>query len=285
MKTLMALMICLTSSVGVASDYLTDKHSPSAEWGYSGQGKLSPNKWFSYKDDQGNHPYALCEEGVRKNERQSPIDLKKRFGIKTTSKLDIQYRATTFAVYHNRHTVEFEDRAKESSNKVTFEGVSYTLKQFHYHRPSEHLIDGEERDFEIHFVHAAADGKLLVIGVLGEVQEESEGDSFSRELTKMLAKYRGTGEPEVSVDVENVDLNALLPVAKKRIFFTYKGSLTTPPCSETVTWIVMVKPVTISQAKLTEVTEKKFGIGFLNARPAAEYNPESQQLRLSGKFK
>ncbi len=123
-------------------------------------------------------------------------------------------------------------------NFITYGGTKYELQQFHFHSPSEHTIDGKRAPMEVHFVHKSADGKLAVVGILLK-----QGTAPSP-LAPVLTALPPPGEKKT---VE-VDLPALLP--NDRRHFAYAGSLTTPPCSEDVQWIVMVSEDTVSKAEI-----------------------------------
>ena len=112
-------------------------------------------------------------------------------------------------------------------NYVSFGGARYELKQFHFHSPSEHTFDGELRPAEVHFVHQNEDGGLMVLGLF---LEEGEQNEVLDELP-MFRKKRGLQPAE-----EPLDYNDL--VLDRNDYFLYNGSLTTPPCSEGVRWVV-----------------------------------------------
>jgi carbonic anhydrase len=134
---------------------------------------------------------------------------------------------------------------------ITYGGKRYELQQFHFHSPSEHTIDGKHAPLEAHFVHRSEDGKLAVVGIL--LKQGTSPSPFAPVLTALPA----TGEKK-SVEV---DLPALLPKSTRH--FAYAGSLTTPPCSEGVTWLVLKSPSTLSEGEI-----ERFGSVYpMNARP------------------
>lgn len=117
-------------------------------------------------------------------------------------------------------------------------GTTYDLLQFHFHTPSEHTVDGNAYPAEVHFVHAAEDGSLAVIGVF--IEDGAASDA--------LAPFWDDLSAIEDAPVEDIDVDALLPGDKT--YYTYNGSLTTPPCSEIVTWLVMQSPITMSTEQL-----------------------------------
>ena len=125
-------------------------------------------------------------------------------------------------------------------------GVAYRLDQYHFHSPSEHTVDGKHFPMEMHLVHKSADGKLAVVGVF--IAEGAHNRAFDPVWANLPAqKGVETHYPAVKVDVD-----ALLPAA--RTSYRYDGSLTTPPCSEGVSWIVMTTPIELSSEQVAAFT-------------------------------
>jgi carbonic anhydrase len=118
----------------------------------------------------------------------------------------------------------------------------YTLKQFHFHRPSEETINGKSYDMVVHLVHADQEGNLAVVAVL---LEQGEDNSLVRELWSNLPK---TKEKEDLLDTLHINAADLLP--SDRAYYTFAGSLTTPPCSENVTWFVLKHPVAVTSGEI-----------------------------------
>lgn len=136
-------------------------------------------------------------------------------------------------------------------NSITYGGTKYELQQFHFHTPSEHTVDGKASPMEAHFVHKSADGKLLVVALM--LKNGTGGAPFATVLTTLPA----SGDKR-SVEV---DLPAILP--PDHWHFAYSGSLTTPPCSEDVQWIVMRGKDVVSKEEL-DAFKAKYA---KNARP------------------
>ena len=130
----------------------------------------------------------------------------------------------------------------------------FRLKQFHYHEPSEHLIDGRVADFETHFVHADEKGNLAVVGVLGKVIQRNqvtadtykaiEAAPFGGEVMRILTHYQGSGLPSVSVNVPGIDLTKLIPQAGSREYFAYNGSSNHSALHRKRTLVCFQKPST-----------------------------------------
>lgn len=191
-------------------------------WGYAGLG--APENWGRLPGS------ATCGNG----QRQSPIDI--RAGIKVDLEpIKFDYQPTQFRITDNGHTVQVD--VGEGST-ITMTGRIYQLVQFHFHRPSEERINGKAYDMVAHFVHKDFDNNYAVIAVLME-------NGLSNPIIQTLWNYMPL---EVGMSVEPpdvvVDLDKFLPA--KRDYYTYMGSLTTPPCTENVLWMVMKNPVPVA---------------------------------------
>lgn len=170
-------------------------------------------------------------------EQQSPIDLA---GADEADLVDLEldYRSSSATVADTGHSVQ---TTVEDGGTMTRDGETYTLRQFHVHTPSEHLVAGAPYAAELHLVHESEDGELAVLGVLVE-----EGPAHPI-LADVLAHVPGAGA-DASPTTRPVDVAALLPTDLRT--FRYDGSLTTPPCSEGVAWSVLREPVTWSAGQL-----------------------------------
>ncbi|MCX8085626.1 MAG: carbonic anhydrase family protein [Rhodocyclaceae bacterium] len=196
-------------------------------WGYTGLG--GPENWHKLRPD-----YALCATG----KRQSPIDI--RGGIKVDLEpIQFDYKPSQFRIVDNGHTVQVE---VGEGNSITVMGRTYPLVQFHFHRPSEERINGKAYDMVIHFVHKDYDNSLAVVAVLLEKGAEHP---VIQTLWNHMPLEVGM---EVAPPGVLIDLARLLP--EKREYFTYMGSLTTPPCTENVLWMVFKQPVQVSPEQI-----------------------------------
>jgi carbonic anhydrase len=220
-----------------------DVHAEGAHdlhWGY--EGEIGPEHWADLSPE-----FAPCREGVE----QSPIDLTGATVVEGLqlerlvgeTVLTLEQRATVMDIVDNGHSIQVTNDVPMA---LDVEGEHYELVQFHFHAPSEHTIDGEHAPLEVHFVHQAANGQLAVVGIL---VEEGEHDPMWDPVLAALPP--GPGE---SRHVENLELemNELRPLPKR--YYAYDGSLTTPPCSESVEWIVMAEKRQISAKQMSEIT-------------------------------
>ncbi|WP_082766513.1 carbonic anhydrase [Paramesorhizobium deserti] len=191
---------------------------------------------WDYKDNDPQHWSELSAEyrncGVGLN--QSPIDLD--HGIKATlPQLEIDYGDNFTTVENNGHTVLV---AAGKGNHLIVDEERYELVQCHFHHPSEHLLKGARFPLECHFVHRLADDEIAVIGVL--MKEGHRNDAFEEILTLAPKK----SDEKVDIPGGHLAIKDLLPDTLH--YIRYSGSLTTPPCSEAVNWMVLIKPIEIS---------------------------------------
>ena len=214
-------------------------------WGYHGAGGPSP--WRDLSPD-----YRACGAG----RMQSPIDLDGGEPVDMAA-VEFDYRPTTLTIGNNGHTVQVD---YPPGSALIFNGRRFELRQFHFHAPSEHAIDGKRYPMEMHLVHVGADGTLAVIGVLFEAGAANPALVAAWDR---LPGQAGAPESYQGVPVDARDLVAAAPG-----YFRYMGSLTTPPCSEGVNWFVVAEPASVS----AEQIEKFTAIVGANARPLQPRN-------------
>ena len=211
-------------------------------WSYDEEG--GPAGW-----DKLSPVYALCGSG----KNQSPINLTTE-AAKSAPQWKVEYRTTSLQIAHNEqmdelinngHTIQV---TPEPGSTITYNGKVYQLKQFHFHTPSEHTINQKHFPMEIHLVHQADDKSLAVIGVL--VREGVHNNNFD-ELIKYLPNTPGEKRKHDSVSI-NVGIN----VPKVLHSYHYIGSLTTPPCSENVQWIVLRDPISMDKNQLAAFSSR-----------------------------
>ncbi len=191
-------------------------------WSYAGDG--GPEQWAQLKPD-----FAQCGSGSR----QSPIDI--RGGVRVDlDPIRFDYRATNFRVVDNGHTVQVN---LGGGNSIEVQGRRYDLVQFHFHRPSEERIDGRQFDMVAHLVHKDPEGRLAVVAVL---LDRGSAHPLVQAVWNNLPLEKGM---EMLAQTE-MDVSQLLPADRR--YYTYMGSLTTPPCTEGVLWMVMRQPMPIS---------------------------------------
>jgi carbonic anhydrase len=213
-------------------------------WSY--EGSDGPAEWGELDD-----AFAACKLGTF----QSPIDIHdaKAADLPTIA---FDYRPAPLKVIDNGHTIQV-NYAPGSSIDVG--GTRYSLVQFHFHKPSEERIDGESHAMVAHLVHKGDDGKLAVVAVL------LDPGGANAVIDAIWANMPSEKGKEVAVE-STIDAASLLPVDKG--YYTFQGSLTTPPCSEEVRWFVLKTPVTVSEDEIAA-----FGKLYpMNARPTQPLN-------------
>lgn len=202
-----------------------------ARWSY--EGETGPEYWGDL--DPTN---AVCTNG----EEQSPINIETAKTEKDdkVEELKFNYAPTNFSLANNGHTIQGNPVALD--NSIVIDGEEYKLAQFHFHTPSEHQFNGQNFDMELHLVHKSADNELAVIGLM---IQEGAANSTLEQSWKVLPEEETTKDVKVT---EAIDLMGLLPENKEN--FRYEGSLTTPPCSEEVEWIVLEQPIEMSKKQI-----------------------------------
>jgi len=215
-----------------------------AEWGY--EGETGPANWHRLDP-----AFRMCGEG----RNQSPVNIAGAVKAELAP-LKFMENGRVTALEHNGHTVK---ATVEGDAGIEMDGRRFTLKQFHFHAPSENAVDGRLYPMEIHFVHADRDGNLAVIGVF--VKKGAENAALAR-LWKVLPQKK-----DEKTAPENAAATALLP--KDRSYFRFNGSLTTPPCTEGVRWFVMKTPIEASEAQIKAFETV---MGHANNRPVQPLN-------------
>jgi carbonic anhydrase len=237
LKALAGLAVCpVCTTSGFAAE--------GAHWGY--EGTAGPAKWGDL--DAAN---KACSIGSQ----QSPIDI----GPTVKSQLPalrLAWGKTADTIVNNGHTIQL-NFAEGSTLKLG--NATYKLVQVHFHRPSEHLIGDKNFPMEAHFVHRADSGALAVVGVL--LTEGKSNPAFGKIVATMPAKEG----PAVKADAA-INPNALLPA--KLSYYRYEGSLTTPPCSEVVEWLLLTTPMQVAATDVAAFAK----LYPMNARPAQKDN-------------
>jgi carbonic anhydrase len=199
-----------------------------AHWSYAGA--TGPEHWAE-EDPQ----FAACGAG----KRQSPIDIE-HATTKALPAIEFDYRAVPLTVTDTGHS--FQVNVPAGSGGITVGGERYELVQFHFHKPSEETFDGHHFAMVAHLVHKNAKGELAVVAVL--IHQGAE-NAF---LKPVFDDFPARGKTEATVSGASVNLADFLP--KERGYYTFDGSLTTPPCTEHVRWFVLKNAVTASPGQI-----------------------------------
>jgi carbonic anhydrase len=196
-------------------------------WGYDG--KTGPFNWSKLDP-----AYKACNSG----KDQSPIDIRGAHLDKALQPVEFHYPAGPMTLKNTGHTVEVTPPA---GSYIVVGGTRYDLVQFHFHHPGEEPVKGKLADMSLHLVHKSADGKLLVIAVR---LNEGNPNAVLAALWAHLPKATGATDTVT----ESMSPAGLLP--SDRAYWTYEGSLTAPPCTEGVRWIVYKQEVDLSRDQL-----------------------------------
>ncbi|SFV04813.1 carbonic anhydrase [Pseudoduganella namucuonensis] len=230
-----ALMAC-AAGAAMAGD--------GSHWTY--EGEAGPEQWAKLSPDN----YACS------GKNQSPVDVKGTIHAALTP-LKMDYHAGGNEVLNNGHTLQV---GFQPGSSLMLDGERFELKQYHFHAPSENLIKGQSYPLEVHLVHADKDGNLAVVAVMFKEGAENKAlTALWPQLPKEAGAKAALGAP--------LSAAALLPA--KRAYYRFSGSLTTPPCSEGVRWLVMKAPVTVSKEQVASFAAL---IHHPNNRPVQSLN-------------
>jgi carbonic anhydrase len=218
----------------------------SAETHWSYEGATGPDKWGDLDPTS-----RVCSLGSQ----ESPIDIVATIKAQL-SPLQIAWAKQGDTIVNNGHTIQVN---YAPGSTLTMGADTYTLLQFHFHRPSEHTIGGKSFPMEAHFVHRNDAGVLAVVGVLMTT------DKPNAAFGKLVATMPTVENAQAKVDA-GIDPNELLPA--KRDYYFYEGSLTTPPCSEVVNWLLLTDPIEVAAADVASFAK----VYPMNARSVQKLN-------------
>ncbi|WP_291115516.1 carbonic anhydrase [Flavobacterium sp. UBA6135] len=214
--------------------------------------------WDYENPNWQNVGYTDCGGSV-----QTPINIETASTIKSSALFDVVFNYNPFImkIVDNGHTVQVNKNGT-ATNSITIDGVTYNFLQFHYHTHSEHEIDGNTDEMEIHFVHQdPITNNLAVIAIM----INAAGNTDNAFIQSYLQNFPSSENNEV-VTSTSLNLNDLLPNDKK--YFTYTGSLTTPPCSQGLKWVILKEKITVSTNQLHAFEQRH----HINARPIQPLN-------------
>lgn len=227
------LAILTLTTFGFQGATYAEEH---AHWGYSG--KEGPSHWGELSPK-----YAECQNG----RNQSPIDITN--AVKSNlPPLKFDYHPIPLVIQNNGHTVQV---TTTDAGTLTIGEENYKLVQFHYHTPSDEVINHKQADMVIHLVHKNDKRELAVVAVLLDASSQTEGNNHFVEVVSNNLPAT-PGEPQKKGEV-SIDLNELLP--KDLNYYAYEGSLTAPPCTEGVKWHILKHHVTLSKAELEKFSK------------------------------
>ena len=236
LKALAGLALCpVCARAGFAAD---------AHWSYAGAD--GPDNWG--KIDAAS---KVCTVGTQ----QSPIDIVHPIKAQLPP-IKIAWHDRVETIVNNGHTIQLD---VVPGSTLSLGNDSYTLVQFHFHHPSEHTIAGKPSAMEAHFVHQSNSGELAVLGVM---MKAGSANAVFKKIVETMPQHAG---PPVKAD-KKIDPHALIP--SERGYYRYEGSLTIPPCNETVSWLLLREPIQVAKADI-DAFAKLFP---MNARPVQSDN-------------
>ncbi|MEM6837900.1 MAG: carbonic anhydrase family protein [Cyanobacteria bacterium P01_C01_bin.120] len=238
-------LVWLLSSVCVVFMGAAIASGSELEWSY--EGSNGPEAWGGLSA-----AFSACEVGLA----QSPINIDPTAAAHQ-NEIEFTYGRAPLNIANNGRTIRVNVSA---ANTIKLGDEDYVLQQFHFHRPSEHIVSGEPYAMEMHLVHQNAAGDLMVVGIF-----LTEGAENSALTPVWQAMPQGQSPAQDIAGVE-IDVEALLPANLTQ--YRYDGSLTTPPCSEPVKWVIMATPVEVSATQIEQFSS----IIPPNARPIQPLN-------------
>jgi carbonic anhydrase len=230
------LGLCFATAAGAQSG---------APWDYAG--KRGPLEWGKLDP-----AYRACSQG----HEQSPIDIRGAHLNKALQPIEFHYIAGPVTLENTGNLIVVH---VDPGSYMVAGGVRYQLQRLEFHHPSEEAIKGKLSDLEVYLVHKSADGKMAIVAQRMNLDLDHPS-AVLYELWPHLPKTAGASE-KVG---DEVDPAGFLPA--DRGYWTYVGSLTTPPCTEGVRWFVFEENLTLSRDQLRSYT----AVFKMNSRPLQE---------------
>jgi carbonic anhydrase len=225
-------------------DPIIDEDPGELEWNYVNKG---PDRWQNIDPS-----WAICGSG----ELQSPIDI----SVPTSSDIgnwSFDYSQSRLRIHNDGNSIHL---ITDGTSTMVLDGQPFKLREVHFHTGSEHTIDGADFPGEVHFEHEGPNGEIAYVAAMIQAAEENKA------LTDIFAEVPDKPGDPVDVFGFFYDPDVFLPT--NRTFYRYEGSLTTPPCTEGVTWVVMQKPLIMSSVQVAGLR----GVMGLNTRPTFPVN-------------
>ncbi|KAK7404758.1 hypothetical protein VNO78_05715 [Psophocarpus tetragonolobus] len=255
------LICCLLTAISVLLScpvLIMSQQEDESEFNYDVKSNIGPFNWGDIKPE-----WSLCKNGSM----QSPIDLlNERVQIVShLGTLQKNYSPSNATLKNRGHDIKLEWLA--GTSYLQMNGTQYALKQFHWHSPSEHTIDGKRLDLELHMVHETPSGQTAVIGIL---YKTGRPDHFLSLLTKHLEAVSNSIGAEIEVGV--MDPRLVKIGTSTTLYYRYIGSLTTPPCTEDIAWTMLREVRSVSMEQIKLLRDAVHDDSDANARPLQPVN-------------
>jgi len=217
-------------------------------WSY--QGETAPEHWAKIEKD------SQCG-----GSKQSPVNIintntEYSAGLQSSLKFNYVPQTHIHDVVNNGHSIQFDF---EPGDSIDYQGKRYQLIHFHFHEPSEHTIDGIRYPIEMHLVHRNEDNNFAVLSIMGREGEVNQPFEF-------LESFLPIKSGEKKIIDKAFDLRNILPKDASQ-FFVYSGSLTTPPCTENVEWIVFKDQIVLSEQEVLRLKKNMPKNNYRNEQP------------------
>ncbi|GLJ05636.1 hypothetical protein SUGI_0021910 [Cryptomeria japonica] len=260
---LLGLLLCIA---GVRTQEVEDER----EFTYIVGEETGPDHWGELHEE-----WSACGNG----RQQSPIDVVKEQAkiYPDLGQLRRIYRPANATLVNRGHDIML--KWPTGAGSIEIEGRRYQLNQCHWHSPAEHTVNGKRYPLEMHLVHESEDNKIAVVGIL---YTYGRPDTFLAELMDEIASISDMEPPDEALGIVNP---RHIKVGSRK-YYRYNGSLTTPPCTEGVTWNIVHKVRTVSREQIRALHEAIHDEHEKNARPIQStngrivkmYKPDNPQL-------
>ncbi|XP_052173180.1 carbonic anhydrase Nec1-like [Diospyros lotus] len=254
--SLLFLLLCFHNPTSVTAQEVEDER----EFDYGEGSEKGPHRWGELKKE-----WAACKNG----EMQSPIDMSNQRVkiIRKKRELKRDYKPANALLKNRGHDISLQWELGEAGS-IKINGTNYLLQQGHWHSPSEHSINGRRYDMELHLVHVSPDSRVKnQIAVIGVLYKIGRPNAFLSQLLKNISLISDTKE-EINMGV--IDPREMKVRGKK--YYRYMGSLTVPPCTEGVIWIIKKRVRTVSKEQVHLLREAVHDYAETNARPLQPIN-------------
>ncbi len=273
MRNQVLRLVLFTGALALLPSSASPQEAEKPDFSYDGRSARGPAQWHTLAPDE---KWANCKDTLEKP--RSPIAFNNPPGSlhwgdvqQGPPLLKVSYSAMPLKMMKDKHHVEV---IASGNNTVTVDGITYDLKDFHFHYPSEHYYQYRPAqqgyyDMEMHLVHKTPSGQAAVIAIFINADRRTNNPI----LEPVFSRLAQPG-PEITADVR-INPDDLVKDFKNKAYFSYVGSLTTPPCTPGVKWLVLGGIMSISPAQLATYKsafpasnrrslyiERAFGISF-----------------------